>query len=260
MKPYVFISYIPEDADRVDRLLRALTAAGIQVWHDKAVLLPGQDRRQQIRQAITGDALIFIACFSKASLARVRSYQNEEFNVAIEEVRKRRPDQVWFIPVRFDECQIPDWDIGGGRTLRSLEYADLFSDRFDRDLARLIAVIDGMLGSGTAAAAASAPDIAKPDIDLSADDKQLLLDEMANVYSIPARAGLLLDRVGFQRQSRPAFYSGEAPIQLWSEVFIEFDRGIIETPYRRLLHAASREYPANQTFRSLAHRYLSLTR
>ncbi len=115
---HVFISYVREDSHRVDQLQRRLQGAGIPVWRDTADLWPGEDWRIKIRGAITEKALVFIACFSHASLARRESYQNEELNLAIDQLRRRRPDDPWLIPVRFDECEIPDWDIGGGRTSR----------------------------------------------------------------------------------------------------------------------------------------------
>jgi hypothetical protein len=114
---YAFISYVREDSRKVDRLQRTLEAAGVRVWRDTANLWPGEDWRAKIRQAITNDALVFIACFSRKSLARGRSYQNEELALALEQLRLRRPDVPWLIPVRFDDCDIPEWDIGGGRTL-----------------------------------------------------------------------------------------------------------------------------------------------
>jgi len=49
--------------------------------------------RSTIREAITGNAFVFIACISKASLARTKSHQNEELTLAIDEVRQRRIDQ-----------------------------------------------------------------------------------------------------------------------------------------------------------------------
>jgi hypothetical protein len=45
--------------------------------------------------------------------------QNEELILAIEQLRQRPPEEPWLIPVRFDACQIPDRDIGAGRTLNS---------------------------------------------------------------------------------------------------------------------------------------------
>ena len=137
----VFISYVHEDSDRVDQLQRTLEAAGIPVWRDTADLWPGEDWRARIRDAITDNALVFLACFSKSSLARGRSYQNEEFVLAIEQLRQRSPERPWLIPVRFDDCEIPDRDIGGGRTLGSLQRVDLFGDRYDHPARRLVTII-----------------------------------------------------------------------------------------------------------------------
>jgi len=102
---HVFISYVREDSDHVDRLQRALQAAGISVWRDTADLWPGKDWRARIRAAVTSNALVFLACFSISSLARTKSYQNEELVLAIEQLRLRPPEDPWLIPVRFDDCQ-----------------------------------------------------------------------------------------------------------------------------------------------------------
>lgn len=137
---HVFISYVREDSHRVDWLQVALEAAGIPVWRDTANLWPGEDWRANIRRAITNDALVFVACFSQLSLGRHQSYQNEEVLLAIEQLRQRRPEESWFIPVRFDECVIPDYDIGG-RTLASIQCADLFGDNAEEGMARLVEAI-----------------------------------------------------------------------------------------------------------------------
>jgi hypothetical protein len=94
-------------------------------------LLPGDDWPTMIRQAITSDALVFLACFSAASVARRRSYQNEELLLAVEQMRLRRPDEPWLIPVRFDGCDIPELDLGPGRLLSSIHHAGLFPANFD---------------------------------------------------------------------------------------------------------------------------------
>ena len=138
---HAFISYVREDSHQVDRLEQTLQAAGISVWRDTADIWPGEDWRLKIRNAITQNALVFIACFSSRSIARESTYQNEELLLAIEELRQRRPDDPWLIPIRFDDCDIPDRIIGGGRTLASIQRADLFGDRADKDAKRLIAAI-----------------------------------------------------------------------------------------------------------------------
>ena len=65
------------------------------MWRDKNDLRPGDDWRMVIRQAITDNALVFIACFSSHSAARATSYQYEELVLAIEQFRLRPPDAKW---------------------------------------------------------------------------------------------------------------------------------------------------------------------
>jgi hypothetical protein len=142
-----FISYVREDSDNVDRLQQIIEAAGVNVWRDTADLWPGEDWRTKIRQAITDNTLVYIACFSSNSLARTRSYQNEELALAVEQMRLRRTDSSpWLIPVRFDDCVIPDYDLGGGRTLRSIQWIDLFGEHIDQGAARLTEVVLRLLG------------------------------------------------------------------------------------------------------------------
>jgi nucleoside phosphorylase len=152
---HVFISYVREDSHHIDQLQQAMEATGIPVWRDTSALWPGEDWRAKIRQAITDDALVFVACYSHASLRQRRSYQNEELVLAIEQLRQRRPDDSWLIPVRLDECEIPDLDLGGGRTIASIQRADLFGERYGEELAKLIAAVSRILGRKPGAMAGS---------------------------------------------------------------------------------------------------------
>lgn len=143
---HVFISYVHEDSPRVDHLQRALDATGIPVWRDTQRLWPGEDWRAVIRRAITNDALAFIACYSQASIRRDKSYQNAELALAVEQLMLRRPDVPWLIPVRLDDCEIPDLDLGGGRTLNSIQRIDLFGDETGANTARLVSAVLRILG------------------------------------------------------------------------------------------------------------------
>jgi tetratricopeptide (TPR) repeat protein len=138
---HAFLCYFPEDGPAVDRLQAALEAAGVRVWRDTEKLLPGEDRRAKVRQAITGCAMVFVACFSRAGLARDRSNQQEELGLAAEELRLHRPEVPWLMPVRLDDCVIPDLPLGGGRTLGQLQCADLFGERREQEMARLVSSI-----------------------------------------------------------------------------------------------------------------------
>lgn len=146
---HAFISYVREDADRVRELRALLQAAGVRVWRDTVELLPGQDWRMVIRHAISSGSLVFLACFSQNSTSREKSFQNEELMLAVEQMRLRRPGEPWLIPVRFDDCPIPDHDIGAGRTLASIQRADLFGERHDQEASRLIASVQRILAMRT---------------------------------------------------------------------------------------------------------------
>jgi hypothetical protein len=122
-----------------------LTAVDIEVWRDTESLWPGQDWEIQVRRAITENSLVFIACFSENSERREVSYQREELALAVEQMRQRSPGVSWLIPVRFSECRIPEYKLGPGRTLDSLQRLDLFGDQWDRNIARLTITVVRML-------------------------------------------------------------------------------------------------------------------
>jgi hypothetical protein len=142
---HAFISYVREDAREVDALQGALESAGVRVWRDTADLWPGENWRAKIREAITHDALVFIACFSSRSAARRESFANEELILAIGQLRLRRLDDPWLIPVRLDDCEVPELDLGGGQTLASIQRADLFGPNRDEATRRLVAAVQRLL-------------------------------------------------------------------------------------------------------------------
>lgn len=144
---HAFISYVREDTELVDRLQEILEAAGIAVWRDTQALWPGQDWKLEIRRAITTGSFVFIACFSNNSARRGTSYQNEELVLAVEQMRLRPPGTPWLVPIRFDDCALPEFDLGAGRTLDSLQRVDLFQESWDRGVARLVAAVLRIFGT-----------------------------------------------------------------------------------------------------------------
>jgi hypothetical protein len=147
---HAFISYVHQDRDAVAKLKKILDSAGVPVWLDKEDLWPGEDWRLKIRRAITKESLVFIACFSKNSNARDVSYQNEELNLAVEQLRKRPPGGTpWLIPVRLDDCEIPEYEIAAGRLLDSLQMVDLFGEDRENAASRLVGAVIRSLGTAT---------------------------------------------------------------------------------------------------------------
>ena len=147
---HLFISYVREDRERVDRLCKDLRRRGIKVWLDRDQILPGQRWRQAVRRAIK-DGAFFLACFSKNYLEREKSFMNEELVLAVEELRLMPAERNWFIPVLLDKCLPPDRPIGAGETLRSLEWVALYED-WERELERLLKSLRFQTGHDAAGA------------------------------------------------------------------------------------------------------------
>jgi hypothetical protein len=114
----VFISYVHEDAGSVDRLAAALAANGFDVWLDRTHLLPGMRWKSVIRKAIRGG----------------------DYFIAIERLRRMSRSHQWFFPIVLEDCEIPDYEIGPGETLDSLQYLD-FSRDWDAALKNLVATL-----------------------------------------------------------------------------------------------------------------------
>jgi hypothetical protein len=155
---HAFISYVHEDGDQVDALEAFLEASGIRVWRDRNELWPGDEWKIEIRRAIQRNALAFICCFSEASTARDRSYQNEELILATEEYRLRRPGRPWLFPVRFGDVEPPPYDLGAGKSLDALQRTDLFGDTREPNLGRLAMSVNRVIDPATRTTASPRPE------------------------------------------------------------------------------------------------------
>ena len=69
-------------------------------------------------------------------------------NLAVEQFRQHPPGRVWLIPVRLDDCQLPDYQLGAGRTLDSLQRVDLFGEDAKDEMIRLVTAVLRVLGEG----------------------------------------------------------------------------------------------------------------
>ncbi len=136
---HVFVSYLHEDDETVDRLCADLSAEGIDVWRDRERIQPGQRWKQVISEAIRNGAY-FIACFSTKYAEKKNSHMNEELTVAIEELRRMPTERVWFIPVTISECEIPDRAIGAGESIRDLQWINL-QENWQSGIRKIVEVI-----------------------------------------------------------------------------------------------------------------------
>jgi transcriptional regulator with XRE-family HTH domain len=103
--PNIFISYAHEDKVVVLEMYEELKRQGFSLWIDDKNLLPGQEWRVEIVKAIR-ESDVFIACLSNTS-ARKRGYIQAEFRKALEVAEEMPEGEIFIIPVRLDDCEVP---------------------------------------------------------------------------------------------------------------------------------------------------------
>ncbi len=117
-KPSVFIAYASEDVEAVKKIYAGLEAHGFCPWLDKKKLLPGQNWPRAIESAIESSDY-FVACFSRRSVKKHGTFQTE-LRFAIDCASRVPADEIFLIPVRIDDCELPRW------MSRRLQYLNMF--------------------------------------------------------------------------------------------------------------------------------------
>jgi hypothetical protein len=119
----VFISYARNDKKVAIELYSALEKQGISSWLDVKNLLPGQDWKAEIEKAIRG-SVVFIACLSSNSVNKT-GFVQAELKKALEVAETIPEGEIYIIPVRLEECNVP-------ASLSRLQWVDYFEEE-DKD-------------------------------------------------------------------------------------------------------------------------------
>jgi TIR domain-containing protein len=122
-KARVFIAYVEEDLAAAKKLYAALEQHGFHPWLDRKKLLPGQNWPRAIETAIQASNF-FVACFSQRSTCKRGSFHSE-LRFALNCAAQVPLDEIFFIPVRLDQCVVPK------NISRKIQYVDLFPDWHD---------------------------------------------------------------------------------------------------------------------------------
>jgi hypothetical protein len=123
--PQIFIAHASEDKPEIRELYGKLKAAGYQPWLDEEDLLPGQNWREEIPKALKNSDL-FLACLSSTSISK-RGYIQREFKMAMEMLAEFPPGNIYLIPLKLDDCQIPDLNQSEyGLNLRDIQWLDYY--------------------------------------------------------------------------------------------------------------------------------------
>lgn len=101
----IFISHAKEDREKAIRLYGELKEAGFAPWLDENGLWPGQQWEITIQKIIT-ESDIFIACLSNTANNKVGFFQ-AELQLAYQTALRFPPDQLFIVPIRFDDCELP---------------------------------------------------------------------------------------------------------------------------------------------------------
>lgn len=114
----IFISYAHEDIEAALSIYEMLDEKGYSAWIDKKNLLPGQDWALEIDKAIRNSD-IFVACLSTNSVSQ-RGYFLAELKKASKVLETVPEEEVFLIPVRLDDCQVPS-------RIKRLHWLDYFA-------------------------------------------------------------------------------------------------------------------------------------
>lgn len=117
--PQIFISYARENKKKAEELYQVFLKAGFRPWMDIKDLLPGEKWATSIQRAIRNSDF-FLALFSKDSIGK-RGFLQKEFRQALDIWQEMLEEDIYFIPVRLDECEIPD-------RFREFQWLDLITE------------------------------------------------------------------------------------------------------------------------------------
>jgi hypothetical protein len=121
-------------------LYERLVADGVDVWLDQEKLMPGQNWREEIPQAIR-ESDIFLVCLSKNSINK-EGYVQREIREALEVAEEKPEGTIFIIPARLEECDVR------GR-LNTYHWVDLFAEDGYQRLVRALAKRAEKIGVGS---------------------------------------------------------------------------------------------------------------
>lgn len=137
MSIQIFLAHASEDKAAVMELYDRLKQKGYQPWLDKKDLIPGQNWRKEIPKAIRSSQ-IFIACLSQRSVSK-QGYVRKEFRMALNEYAEKTSDTIYLIPLKFDECDIPDLELDQmGVSMKDIHWLDYWEPDGFENLVRAI--------------------------------------------------------------------------------------------------------------------------
>lgn len=126
----VFLCHSSKDKPLVRELYKRLINDGFDIWFDEEKLLPGQNWRLEITNAVeTSDAVI--VCLS-TNLVNKEGYVQKELQLVLDMAHEKPEGVIFMIPVRLDECAVP-------KPVSIYQYVDFFPTDYKNQAYKRIA-------------------------------------------------------------------------------------------------------------------------
>lgn len=133
----IFLAYSKEDEALVLDLYKKLQEKGYKPWMYEQNLVGGQDYEKERRKAIS-ESDLFIACLSSKNVQQSGQFQ-KDFKLGLVEHAEKPPGNIFFIPLKLDNCEIPDLQIEDfGLKLKALWPVDYWKPNGFKDLDKAI--------------------------------------------------------------------------------------------------------------------------
>lgn len=113
----IFLSYASEDYSLVQPYYNKLKNLGLRPWMDKKELSPGMKWENFIWAAIRQSDLIII--FLSSNSVSKRGFFQKEIKKALQIWEEKLEDDIFLIPARLDDCDVPD-------RLSKFQYTNLY--------------------------------------------------------------------------------------------------------------------------------------
>lgn len=176
----VFLCHAKEDKPKVQELYYRLSASGLEPWLDEKNLLPGQTWESEITQAIRESDCVLV-CLSHTATTKT-GYVQKEIREALERADERPEGQIFLIPLRFDQCDVP-------KRFSKIQWVDYFEpDGYER----LLLAFDSLSKWLNSANRKVLPPMPIGEIlYLSSDERNLLID----IANEPSGTGVVRFRI-----------------------------------------------------------------
>ena len=129
--PLAFLCHADEDKPFVETTASRLLQDGVLTWLDKKDLLPGDDWRAVIEDAL--EPADFVVVFLSSASVSKRGFVQREVRYALEQMQERPLGSRYIIPILVDECDPP-------RELRNIQWAKCWDDGWYEKLLRVLDV------------------------------------------------------------------------------------------------------------------------